>query len=224
MKIATHPDRVYRVAREDPWSIRPPRNLNRFDISDPENPVMTLYTGESPEAALAEVLAPFRPDLEVIAAVSAIPSDDGLDPLTGVIPKSWFENRRMGVATIRPQAVIVDLTHPETIQTLRTVPSIAQKAIACGFADVDESSLKASGESGRRFTQTVAAHCYNSHYSGIRYGSRLGATYFCIAGFVSIDLLDVTDSEFLIETGPTTEILPDHPALKAVASIFGLRI
>lgn len=197
---------------------------NRFDISDSENPVMTLYTGESPEAALAEVLAPFRPDLEVIAAVGAIPSDDNQAPLAGSIPLGWLESRKIGKAIIRPQAVIVDITHVETIAVLRADPILAEKAQECGYQDIDQSALTSSGPSGRRFTQSVAAHIYNEQFSGICYGSRLGAPFRCFAGFVSLNSADVTDSEFIIETFETEEISKECPALTQVARIFGLRI
>ncbi len=149
MKIATHPDFIYRVARKDPWTIRPPRMHNRFDISDSENPVMTLYTGETPEAALAEVLAPFRPDLEVIAALGAIPSDDNQEPMAGSIPRAWLASRRIGKARIRPQAIIVDITYAETIAVLRADPIISSKALECRYPDIDQSSLTASGPAGR---------------------------------------------------------------------------
>lgn len=224
MRLATHPNSIYRVARGDPWTIRPPRMHNRFDIADPENPVTTLYTGESTEAALAEVLAPFRPDLTVIAAVGAIPSDDDREPLSGLVPKAWLLSRRIGRAKIRPQAVIIDITQPETIAALRANPNLAAKAVECGYPDIDQSSLTASGPSGRRFTQSVAAHIYNEHFSGMRYGSRLGSTYHCIAGFVSLDSTDVADSEFVIETFETLEIASDDSNLREVAQIFGLRV
>ena len=65
MKIAVHPKQVFRISRRDPWAIRPPRGNNRFDICDPEESVMTLYTGESKEAALAEVFG----DLDGMGAI-----------------------------------------------------------------------------------------------------------------------------------------------------------
>jgi hypothetical protein len=80
LETSQHPKVVYRVGRGDPWIIRPPRGHNRFDIFDPDESVMTLYTGESKESALAEILAPFRPDLETSAAINQIPSDDDKAP------------------------------------------------------------------------------------------------------------------------------------------------
>lgn len=66
MKITQPVDTVYRVAR-NPWAIRAPSQLHRFDVNDPTSPVYTVYVGESETAAFAEVLAPFRPDLALLA-------------------------------------------------------------------------------------------------------------------------------------------------------------
>lgn len=185
---------------------------------------MTLYAGESAETALAEVLAPFRPDLATIAAVDAIPSDDGATPASGRVPEDWLESRRLGCARIRPTAVIADITRAESIAELRETAEIAEKALECGFEDVDAAALKASGAQGRRFTQTVAAHIYSNNYSGIRYGSRLGEEHHCIAGFVALSSGVVTDSEFIIELGDTVAIDVANPALETVAEIFGLTL
>lgn len=51
-----------------------------------------------------------------------------------------------------------------------------------------------------------------------------GATYHCIAGFVSLDSGDITESEFLIETFETRGISDQDPALRQVAHILNLRI
>ena len=87
LQTASHPKFVFRIARGDPWIIRAPRGQNRFDIFDPQESVMTIYTGESQEAAWAEVLAPFRPDLETIVAVNKIPCDDNGHPLQEEFPE-----------------------------------------------------------------------------------------------------------------------------------------
>lgn len=223
VKIATHPKQVFRVSRGDPWAIRAPRGNNRFDICDPEEGVMTLYTGESKEAALAEVLAPFRPDLETIAEVDSIPSDDDVSPVSGVVPKHWLETRRIGIGIIRFKAVIVDITHPKTIQVLRNQSDLARQAIKAGFVDIDESSLRASGVNGRRFTQAVSAYIYNIGHSGIRYGSRLGTTFHCVAGFVAIGVDNATWSEFLEAVLPSEKISSEDTALKNVVKLFNLK-
>lgn len=224
MKTADHPEFVYRVGRTTPWEINAPRGVNRFDIHDPEEPTTTIYTGETAEAALAEVMAPFRPDIETIAAVKSMDSEDGKDPASGIVPKNWLKNRCLGRAKIRPSATIVDITDPVTIDHLRRDPGISKMAVQCGFPDIDESSLKACGPKGRRFTQTVAAHLYSIHFSAIRYGSRLGETYHCIAGFVALSSKDVTESEFIIAVEKTVPLAVSDPALVKVAGIFQLKL
>lgn len=224
MKIAVHPKQVFRISRRDPWAIRPPRGNNRFDICDPEESIMTLYTGESKEAALAEVLAPLRPDLETISEVDLIPSEDNLSPASGIIPGHWLESRRIGIGIIRSKAVIIDITHPETIQVLRNQRELARQAVKSGFVDIDEATLRASGLNGRRFTQKVSAFIYNCGHSGIRYGSRLGAIFHCIAGFVPVNLDSVTWSEFLEEILPALSLSYEDPELKHVAQLLNLKI
>lgn len=185
---------------------------------------MTLYVGETLEAALIEVLAQFRPDLELISELNKIDSDDGILPATGKIPRNWLAIRSIGIAILRAEAVIVDLTQSETISDLRNDSVIAKKAMECGFSDVDASALKASGPNGRKFTQTVAAHIYNKDYNGIRYASRLGDSCFCIAGFVAVKCAAVTDSDFIKDVLPTKDIELSDPILKIVAQILGLSL
>ena len=224
MQIAKHPDQIFRVGRGDPWIIRPPRGNNRFDIFDPEESIMTLYTGESPEAAWAEVLAPFRPDLETIAAVNKIPCDDDKTPTSGKVPNNWLLSRRLGIGKIRPIAKIIDITNPATIQALRGKPEIAKQALRCGFPDLDDSALKAGDSNKRHLTQTVAAFIYNHGHDGIRYESRLGSTYRCVAGFISLSCTTAADSKFLAETSPPEQVSPQDPSLQRVASIMNLRL
>lgn len=159
---------VYRVAR-DPWAIRAPSQLHRFDINDPTSPIYTVYVGESEAAAFAEVLAPLRPNLELLAELKAMPSDSGSPlPSVGVVSAQWRGSRKIGVADTRVEASVVDLASAETIARLREVPELAGQARACGFADLDDSALKASGERGRFLTQAIAAWIYNQGCSAVR--------------------------------------------------------
>lgn len=224
-KTASRVESVYRVSYGDPWQIRAPSQLNRFDINDPTDPVFTVYTGETEEAAFAEVLAPLRPDLDLIASLNDMPCDPGSPlPAIGKVSAKWIQSRKIGRAKVRDTATVVDITSPETIAELRNVPAIAAKARDCRFTDVDESSLKASGPNGRLFTQTVAAHFYNMHFSGIRFGSRLGTEYGCIAGFIALSLRDITESEFIGEIFPSERVSPINSAFQNVLKLFGLSI
>ncbi len=224
MDIASHPQFVYRVGRGDPWVIRPPRGHNRFDIFDPDESVMTLYTGETKESALAEVLAPFRPDLETIATINQIPCDDDKSPVAGRVPRNWLAQRRIGSAIIRTNAVIIDITAPATIQILRNESSLARQAVQSGFNDLDDSALKASDDKGRHLTQKIAAYIYNLGHTGIRYESRLGSVYKCIAGFVAVSSSNAASSAFLEKTIDGEPIPPHDAILQKVSSMFNLKL
>jgi RES domain len=224
VKIIKPVDTVYRVARA-PWAIRAPSQLHRFDINDPTSPIYTVYVGESETAAFAEVLAPLRPDLGLVAKLEAMPCDPGSPlPAVGMVSAHWRGNRKIGVADTRAGASAVDLTSAETIAHLRRVPDLAEQVRACGFPDLDESALKAGGERGRDFTQAVAAWVYNQGFSALRYGSRLGAEFHCIAGFIPVASRDVTESELIAVLHADLRISADHPALAEVARTFGLSV
>jgi len=224
LQTASHPQIVFRIARGDPWIIRAPRGHNRFDIFDPEESVMTIYTGESEEAAWAEVLAPFRPDLETIAAINNIPSDDNRTPAAGKVPRAWLAQRIIGKAKIRSTAVIIDISHPSTIQILRSEPELAKQALDSGFNDLDNSALKASDEKGRYLTQKIAAYIYNRSYEGIRYESRLGSVFKCIAGFAALSSKDASCSKFLEKIFTSESVSARDPALQKVASMMDLKL
>jgi hypothetical protein len=223
LKAGKAPHKVFRVSVGEPWKLFEPRFHNRFDIDVEDEPTATIYTGESAEAAIAEVLAPLRPDLETIAKVNSLPGDD-LKPSAGVLSNRWLNKRNLGQAIVRSDVSIVDLSSVETINALRAIPEIAKKATECGFSDVDEASLKASGPKGRKFTQTVAAYVYNQYFSGVRYGSRLGSEYFCVAAFVQLNLKDIGDSEFIEETEKSVVLNKSHESVQRVANIFGLQL
>jgi hypothetical protein len=185
---------------------------------------MTIYTGESEESALAEVLASFRPDLETIAAVNAMPADDNRMPARGRITKHWLDTRRLGQGKIRRTATLVDISHLDTIQALRSQQQLALHALRNGFVDLDDAALKTGGPNGRLLTQAVSQFIYHQGHHGIRYGSRLGSSYFCIAGFISLNSPDINSSEFLEHAKDPQPIYSNNKALRKVAQIFGLEL
>jgi hypothetical protein len=157
VKIIKPVDTVYRVTR-NPWTIRAPSQLHRFDINDPTSPIYTFYVGESETAAFAEVLAPLRPDLGLLAKLKAMLCDsDSPLPAVGVVSAQWRVARKIGIANTRTGTTVADLTRAETIARFREVPELAEQARDCGFPDLDDSALRASGEKGRFFTQAIAA-------------------------------------------------------------------
>ena len=216
---------VYRIAKQDPWAIRAPKGDNRFDILNPSEPIFTLYTGETEEAALAEVLAPLRPSLREIAVINSIPCDHPrMEPELATISADWIAKRKLSSAEINGNLKFADITMPSEIATLRNGQVLAEKSNECGFQDIDDSSLKAGDVRGREFTQTVAAHYFNDNFHGIRYGSRLGAGYFCLAAFIPVSCTSIEKSLIIKRVTSSRQLSNTDPALLKVAAMYHLSI
>ncbi len=218
------PDQVFRVSKGFPWEIRPPRNHNRFDISNPDEPIFTLYMGESEEAAFAEVLAPLRPNLKLIALIDAIPCDSSNEPELGLISQEWLNVRSISCGELNSDIKIADITTPVAIQEIRKDPELAKKALECGFNEIDDSTLKSGELHGRKFTQHLAAHFFNQGNHAIRYGSRLGAIYTCIAGFIAVKYNFVQESGLVKKIVWNKEIKSSNVALRKVILNYGLKL
>ena len=198
---------------------------HRFVISVGLDPVATGYAGKSEEAALAEVLAPFRPDITIILEISAMQADsDEPQAKSAVVTREWRERRQIGCAQLKDSVTMLDLTAAATIAALRSVVHLAQGAVEAGFIDLDDSSLKASGPRGRSFTQLVAAYAYNQSFHGLRYGSRLGIPFFCIRAFIPLRHLWITESEVISSILSEDPLSADRPSLVNVAVLYGLEV
>ena len=185
----------------------------------------TLYVGESEEACFAEVLADFRPSLDVLSELEEMPCDPETPmPASKVITRKWREQRSLGAAQLKQTCQVVDITSTETLQAFRNIIRIAKLAREIRCFDIDDAALKASGKNGRRFTQTVAAEIYSQGFDGIRYGSRLGAEYHCIAGFIPLSVEDITESSIISAISSVKPVSKNDPALVKVAKTFKLFI
>lgn len=152
-----------------------PRTGNRWD--DPEGRFRTLYFGDSPLACFVEVLACFRPDWTLFAALDAI-VDDVEDPaplpVPGLVPREWIESRSIGHALLDGWFVVV--SHSRTIGALR--PHVLGLARRIGFEDFDGASLRAHAP--RELTQTIAGLIHGlpspdgALTDGLRFFSRHG--------------------------------------------------
>jgi hypothetical protein len=107
---------------------------------------------------------------------------------------------------------------------LRNESVLAKQAFLSGFKDIDDSALKASNAQGRHLTQNIAAFIYNLGHTGIRYESRLGSSYKCIAGFVALSSSVAASSQFLEQTMGAEPISALDPTLIKVASLFNLKL
>ena len=184
---------VYRVGRSpDPfappeWIYAQPDGTfgGRFDDPagrrgvPPDQRFRTLYFATKPAGAFGEVLARFRPDLAVLAALG--PST----PTTGAVPADWRAVRRFGVTVLDSQASFADIGDARTLKVLRGV--LAPIATALGLPDIDLSAVTGPL---RVLTQEAARHIYEQHdragqprYAGVRYTSRLDRSWECWAIF-----------------------------------------
>lgn len=170
---------VYRVGyAPEPFAWPPWQYANdgRFDgrWDDPDGRYRTLYVGEQLLGCLLEVLADFRPDLEVLAGLAAIVDDDGDAYPTlsaGVVPRSWLEPRR--VASARLVGEFVDVRAVPTIATLRS--RFAAVAAGMDLPDLDASALKARAP--RTLTQAISGWLYREirpPVTGVCFASRFG--------------------------------------------------
>lgn len=210
---------------------------NRFD--DPsaedgrpaEERFRIIYCATQRAATFGETLARFRVSLPLLSALEAIDDDEPIaqslrgvvdpdDPRHGLLPADWRMRRRIGHTVLDPSLRFVDLSHPETMQSLRT--ALSPLAERLGIIDVDLSSVTSPQ---RRFTQGIARYVHEQvgevgqpRFAGIRYPSRLNPEWECWAVF---------DDRIRHMPGwPNipTSFFPDDPDLQAVARLFGLTI
>lgn len=168
------PEVVFRLGRKpDPWQ-PPPWSLansadgtfgNRFD--DPEGYYRVLYASTERLACFVETLARFRPDLSLLAELSAIDGEDDFTPL-GTLPAEWLEQRVMGQAAL--SGSFADLYSVSWVSHLRR--SLAPEALRLGFQDIDASTLERAEP--RRLTQLASRQVYRNGNDGIYYRSRYG--------------------------------------------------
>ena len=182
--------RLFRIA-EEPRKIWPSCLLHRFDFPS-EMGISTIYFGESEKASFVELLAQFRP--KITDEVLALPGDDE-PPNSNIVPMSWINRRCIGSIEIQQRAKIFDVTKIRNITILRKDEFLKRSAAGLGFSDIDEASLKASGNRGRKLTQNVSKHIFDINFCGIRYGSRLDGTLACIALFIRTDLKNLEKSD-----------------------------
>lgn len=142
----------------------------------------TVYAGESLFACLVELLAPFRPDSEIVDAMSQISADpddvaDHPTVMAGTVDvDDWVRNRIAGSARLRVHFCVV--TAAGTIASLR--PRFHATAVSVyGLHDFDAAALKDARP--RELTQAVSQFLWGSRTTdgedfcdGIEFLSRHG--------------------------------------------------
>ena len=172
---------LYRIARPpDPWGFPEWAHAgsdgtfgNRWD--DPRGVYRVLYASSSRLGALVEVLARFRPDPHVLAALRELDDDAAPPAAPGALDAEWLDRRRIGVAHVAGE--FVDVGHSASLSVFRA--ALAARAVHHGLQDLDAASVRLSAP--RRFTQEISRFVFDRstprgtrRFAGIAYRSRLG--------------------------------------------------
>ena len=211
--MATPRTLLYRLGRRpDPLVLPPPQFTGAARFDDPLRRFRVLYVAKERRTCFAEILAVFRPDLQVIAARRDETGKLELDERPA-IPVGWLQGRAIQQLRLEPGQPWLDLRTLETRQRLRDI--FALLLVKLGFPDLDLSTVTRSDEVGRKLTQQIAAWAYDSGYHGIAYPSRLAGPGNCGAVFEGTRLTPV---------GNPKPISRADADLLAVARAFGLAV
>ena len=178
---------------------------NRFD--DPDGYYRVLYASSHRLACFVETLARFRPDLSLLAELSAIEGADDFLPL-GTLPREWLAVRMMGSAKI--DGTFADLYAASWVSHLRK--SLAADALRLGVKDIDLSTLE--NAQPRRLTQLASRQAYLLKFDGIFYHSRYGHSLENWAIF----------EPFPLENAISEVLSKDDPDFLEALRVHGIRV
>lgn len=167
-----------------------------------------LYTGETLQACLLELLPRFRPNLRALAA--ALGEGERASPKTGTIPRDWLASRRWRRLHLEPEQRWLNLNRVEARQLMRE--ELAPVLVELGVSDLDAAAVAGPD---RRLTQAVSRLAYEWGMRGIAYPSRLDPARTCWA------LFEVAAFRGLGEAEP---LLPGDPDLLQVSDELRLTI
>ncbi|MEO9011513.1 MAG: RES domain-containing protein [Nakamurella sp.] len=227
LTIAQDPGEVWRIGYgDDAWSWTPweyaddnGRFPGRWD--DPEGRFRTLYVGRTLLVCLLEVLARFRPDPHLAAAIDGV-DDDPECPTApaGAVPRTWLETRVVANGTLSGK--FCRITAKESLATLR--PLFLPAALAHGFVDLDAGVLRVAAP--RSMTQSVAGWLYRQYAGdkpvadGVEFESRHGDGLTLWAIFERDS--DAQTFAMLTERR-AVDIDAEHPDIKEAFDLFRLR-
>jgi RES domain len=136
---------------------------NRFD--DPDGEYRVLYAASDRLTCFIECLACFRPDLELLSALSEIA---GPNESARLNVRDWAKSRAMGSAQV--DGAFADIYTSEWLSMLRK--KLASQTMALGIREFDLSALQAPRP--RRLTQLASRIVYSRGLNGVFYCSRFG--------------------------------------------------
>src|SRR5688572_962783 len=150
----------------------------RFD--DPVQPprFRMMYLAEQRLACFVETLANWRPKLDLLERLAAMPPGDRGDDVPwkafGRLPRDWPTKRRISSVRLCPDQRWLDLRVHETRETLRAM--LAPQLLRLGYDDLD---LGDTLTRDRHLTRMLAEAAMDDGYAGIVYMSRFGHTFDC---------------------------------------------
>ena len=189
---------------------------NRWD--DPEGAYRVLYASSSRFGALIETLAPFRPDLAVIAGLREVAGEADLVE-AGTVPREWFKHRLMGVAELVGNYADIGAAASSSLVRSR----LAARAIHYGLVEIDAAAIRLTAPRG--FTQEVSRLVYecttarDQPFAGIRYRSRLDDRTFNWAVFEP-----APGSSRPLRSLDAEPLQPDDPDVTRALAVLGLRV
>jgi hypothetical protein len=219
---------LFRVGRSPdvwafaPWTYAGPDGTfgNRYD--DPAGEYRVLYAAGQRRGAFLETLSRFRIDLQLVAEMDMIESDDQDDAFPtvrgGVVPSDWLATRRIGVATAA-SLWFVDVAHSESLAHLRE--RLASRLVHYGLDDLDAGDLRRRVP--RELTQEISRYVFEhgpapsgEPVAGIAYRSRLGDE------LTNWGVFEGHQLDAIVEAG--TAIAADDADLLAALQTLGLTL
>ncbi len=144
-----------------------------------------------------ECLAYYRPDVEVIAELQEITSEDGDEepPAAGIVPAGWVEQRCVGRGKLAGD--YVDVGHHGSLGELRN--ALAARVVHHNLHDLDAATLRLTAP--RAFTQEISRYVFDQtaagerRWNGISYLSKHGddLTNWAIFEPAGPEVIDVTE-------------------------------
>ena len=193
---------------------------NRWD--DPGNTFRVLYAATERRTTFLEILSRYRPDPAVIADLQEIAGDDDSSQ-PGCVPRTLFNNRRLGEATV--SGTFADIGSAHSLAHLRQV--MAPRLVHYEIHDLDASAIKSSVP--RRFTQELSRYVYEltdisksrRSYDGISYSSRLGDD---LQNWAIFEPASAAEGDKLIKIMACSKIQHDDPDLLWAIKLLGLTL
>jgi len=185
----------------------------RFDPTKRPASLRVLYVAEQRLACFVETLAKWRPRLDLLARLGALPTgdvrDERLRDAAGMIPNTWHLDRRMATLRLLAGQRWLDLREHQTRETLRL--RLARRLRSLGYADLE---LGDAMGRDRRLTKSIAQFAVTEGFQGIAYKSRFDHAFDCWALFEGAEFRQLADEP----------IAPDDPDLIEAARRLGLRL